>query len=263
MFGPRVSVEGLTSGTHEVTINIVRTRNGTAEPAAVTASTANRGLSSAESHISSASPPPTSTTTRHSATLLASDSVLVDVVGPGWQGADQIRNRRNAFSAASRRGADGGGPVADPIGARTVDLVQHTGGGGGGGDGAGNGKRDIFEDGKFTFFLDNIDGDGGDERGGLSPGGCLTGAGRECVDGDSHERCASASRGLCEKRAGDARVSLRFDEPENSEDGDSQEGGGAKEEAGEMVKIAIVSNTLENHSQNRAFVKLCAGFTKK
>lgn len=265
MFGPRVSVEGLTSGTHEVTINIVRARDDMSEPAAdITASTANQGLSPPESHFSGASPPPASTATQHSATLLASDTVLIDVVGPGWQGADQIRNRRNIFSAASRQDAEGGGPAADEGEARVVDLERHAlgGGGDGGGDGDGDSSEDVFEDSKFSFFTGSIDGDDGDERGGLSAGACLTDVGRECEEDDSNERRASGSRTLGERGAGDTWVSpTRFDEPEEFEDGDSQEEEKTKN-AREIVKIAVVSNTLEDHSQNRAFAKLCAGSTK-
>lgn len=115
--------------------------------------------------------------------VLASDTVLIDIVGPGWHGASEIAQRTQATGADFPR----------------KDDASTTAG-----------------------FVRNVVGGEGDGWGALS--GIGTG------EGEDGRREAERAK----------------EEGENKTEG--VEG---------VLKIAIVSNTLEEHSQNKAFEKLC------
>lgn len=232
VYSPRVSLEGLHSGTHKITVNVVS--SGSAVGTAGTAIYQDR------SHLEkkdSSSAPQSKTHAQYAATVLRSDTILVDVVGPGWQGGEDIRKRQARSSPPSGVSHD----IAGQGSSRTADVGGVSGGVGGKKDTFG-GERLIPVAGSNTDCGDGI---------GILMGGYMD-------DGlDKAQAGKRLGRGLA--GAGDGWYSrTNTDDPIQYHTAESEE---KLSEHINVIRVAIVSNTLEDHSQNRAFAKLCAGLS--
>lgn len=225
--GPRVSLEGLHSGTHKITVNVVRSHSGDA--------TAIHQERNPLTKTGSSSAPPSITHAQYTATILGSDTVLVDVVGPGWQGADEIGKRRARLPPPSGNGHE----TVDQGGSSTADVGGVSGGG----------KEDTFGDEGVIRFAGS---DSGCDDGIRSlTGGCMGGGvDKPQADEKLGAGLAGADDGWYSRT--DIDGPKQFDNAELQEEPNDDIG---------VIRIAIVSNTLEDHSQNRAFAKLCAGLS--
>lgn len=229
-FGSPVAIAGLNSGTHAITVNLIAfpVKHQDTDPADSTAAVSNEvrrsyreligpqagegGIENLEDTLSTPKDMPVG--------VAASDTVLVDVVGPGWNGAEEIQDRIDT----ARKSNDVGVHVRKPGSLDGDDWIFRNGHGD---DGDAIVEMRLDRGSKHGVTKDvsmshDSDGDriGEKELGGegsASPGG-------KGVDG------------------------------RKSWDGQSETSQGT-------TRIAIVSNNLQDHSQNRAFVKLCVGLS--